>query len=114
MSLCQRSAVLNRTTVRQPQEVLPLFPHASALMIFPLFEPEDILMAARERAYLPPGISRHVVQGRAVKVNFPLEILRDDKTALEAKNETLRQWIQGKMANRQVRYYAEATYHFNE
>jgi hypothetical protein len=114
VAIYQRSAVLHRTTIREPHEVLPLYPQASALMIFPPLQPEDILRAARDGVYLPPGISRHIVQGRAIQVNFPLLILRDEQSTLADKNELLRQWIQHKLSSRQVRYYAEATYQFDE
>jgi hypothetical protein len=33
---------------------------------------------------------------------------------LRDKNEALQSWVQQKLANRQVRYYAEATYQFDE
>jgi hypothetical protein len=110
----QQRAVLHRTTIREPQEVLALYPFASALMMFPPLQPEDILRAAQSGAYLPPGISRHIVQGRAIQVNFPLLILRDEQSSLADKNELLKQWVQHKMSSRQVRYYAEATYQFDE
>jgi hypothetical protein len=114
VELYHRSAILNRTTIQEFDELLPLYPHASALLLFPPLHPQDILTAARDRAYLPPGISRHIVQGRAIQVNFPLLILRDDQVSLDDKNEMLKQWIQHKMSSRQVRYYAEATYQFDE
>ena len=40
--------------------------------------------------------------------------LRDPATPLERKNARLLEWLQTKLANRQVRYYAEATYQFDE
>lgn len=109
-----RNAVLNRTTVRRFEDVLPQYPSASGLMIFPPMVPDDILTAAQHQAYLPPGVTRHIVQGRAIQVNFPLAILRDGATSTDAKNEMLRNWVQKKLANRRVRYYAESTYQFGE
>jgi hypothetical protein len=63
---------------------------------------------------LPPGISRHIIQGRALKVNYPLAVLRDQTISLAEKNEQLSLWIQEKLAKRQVRYYAESSYLFDE
>ncbi|MFN8448408.1 MAG: hypothetical protein U0521_07410 [Anaerolineae bacterium] len=54
------------------------------------------------------------MHGRAIRVNYPLEALRDGTLTLEQKNADLLAWLQSKMANRQVRYYAEATYQFDE
>jgi hypothetical protein len=59
-------------------------------------------------------ISRHIVHGRAIRVNYPLDALCDPNTPLEQKNANLREWMQKKLANRQIRYYAEATYQFDE
>jgi hypothetical protein len=110
----QRNATLNRTPLTEPTEVWKLFPQANALVIFPGYRPNDIIEAARYQAYLPPGISRHIVHGRALQLNYPADVLRDSTESLEAKNEQLSQWLTDKLLNRQVRYYAEATYQFNE
>lgn len=114
VSLYQRNATLQRTASREPSEIFPLYPDAIALVIFPEYTPADILTAARVRAFLPPGVSRHIVHGRAVRVNYPLDRLRDPDTPLRVKNEHLLAWQQDKLARRQVRYYAEATYQFDE
>jgi hypothetical protein len=110
----QQNAKLHRTAVNDPQENWNLFPDGIAMVVFPHYQPADIIAAARYKAYLPPGVSRHIVHGRALSVNYPLVLLRDEHTSIEEKNEALKAWIQNKMANRQVRYYAEATYQFGE
>jgi hypothetical protein len=110
----QRHARLHRTPLSDPAEIYPLFPDADALVTFPLFTPQEIVEASREHAYLPPGISRHIAQGRAINVNYPLAALSDRITPINHKNADLVAWIQHKLANRQVRYYAEATYQFDE
>lgn len=110
----QRSARLHRTATPEPDEIWSLYPDAIALVMFPRCAPADIIAAARFKAYLPPGISRHIVHGRAIRVNYPLDRLRTTTLSLDEKNAQLRRWLQDKLANRQVRYYAEATYQFDE
>lgn len=110
----QQNAVLNRTTMIEPEEVWHLYPEANALIIFPEYTPHDIIEATRHKAYLPPGVSRHIVHGRALQVNYPMHILKDATISLEQKNTDLKAWITEKLVNRQMRYYAEATYQFNE
>lgn len=114
VSVYQSQARLHRTALTEPHEVWQMFPTAVALITFQTYQPADIIAAARERAYLPPGVSRHIMHGRALRVNYPLAVLRDESQSLEAKNAELRVWLQSKLANRQVRYYAEATYQFDE
>lgn len=110
----QKNAALHRTTLTDTGAVGSLYPDAIALVVFPRYEPDDIMQAAKAHAYLPPGISRHIVDGRAIRVNYPLEFLRDPDKDLHEKNEILRRWMQEKLASRQIRYYAEGTYQFDE
>ena len=42
---------------------------------------------------LPTGITRHVIPGRALRVNLPLSVLIDERQTTEAKNEWLRGWM---------------------
>lgn len=114
VGIYQRGAVLQRTALVEPREVFPLHPDGIALVVFPSYTPADIIEAARHHAYLPPGVSRHIVHGRAIRVNYPLARLRDRDLPLRQKNEELLRWMQDKLAQRQVRYYAESTYQFDE
>ncbi|MEO1165439.1 MAG: hypothetical protein AAFV98_16755 [Chloroflexota bacterium] len=114
VSVYQRTATLSRTALTDPTVIWSLYPDAVAVVLFPPYSAEDIITAAREKAFLPPGVSRHIIQGRALKLNFPLNILTDLTMSLEVKNAYLRQWIQRKLTNRAVRYYAESTYQFDE
>lgn len=110
----QQNATLHRTALTEPEDIWPLYPTAVAIIAFPDYQPADIMAAARYNAYLPPGISRHIIHGRALRLNYPLDILRDPNTRLSEKNHQLANWTQNKLENRRVRYYAEATYQFDE
>lgn len=114
VGIYQKNATLYRTAITEPAEVWPLFPDAIGLVIFPHYIPADIIAAARYKAFLPPGISRHIIHGRALRVNYPLAPLRDHFMGLDEKNDRLKTWMQQKLAQRNVRYYAEATYQFDE
>jgi hypothetical protein len=110
----QQNARLYRTAISEPEDIWPLYKDAIALVVFPHYHPADIMAAARYKAYLPPGISRHIVHGRALRVNYPLDALRNDSASLSEKNQALQEWMQHKLSKRQIRYYAEATYQFDE
>jgi hypothetical protein len=114
VAVYQQNARLHRTALTDPAEIWPLYPDANSVVVFPPYTPADIIAAAQQHAFLPPGISRHIVHGRAIRVNYPLDALQDIHTSLEQKNADLLRWMQNKLANRQVRYYAEATYQFDE
>lgn len=112
--LYQRQATLHRTPHADPAAAFADHPDAAGLMLFPRIEPSHIIEAAQQMAYLPPGISRHIINGRAVRLNYPMGAVIDPATPLDEKNAALRQWMQRRFANRAVRYYAEATYQFDE
>lgn len=106
--------VLNRINTDTLSTARQLYPDAVAIVVFPHYEPVEIVVAARDGAYLPPGITRHVIHGRAMRLHYPLAAFRDDGTTLEQKNAELKTWTQERNALKQVRYYAEATFLFDE
>jgi len=94
-------------------ELLDIYPSMAGPMIYPRYEPAEILDLAQHGMEVPPGLTRHIVRGRALRLNYPLERLKAD-TSLEQKNAELKEWVQQKFSERQVRYYAESTYLFDE
>ncbi len=114
VGIYQQRATLHRTALTDPMRIWHLYPDAIALILFPQYQPDDIMQAARYRAFLPPGISRHMIHGRALRLNYPLKTLYDITISLEDKNADLQNWLRERLANRSVRYYAESTYQFDE
>lgn len=85
----------------------------AAVMVFPKYKPDEIIQLALSGAKVPMGITRHIIPGRALRVNLPLEVLESEQS-LKAKNEWLDAWLQEKMKNRNVRYYQEPVFLFDE
>jgi len=106
-------ATLYRTPLTEPGQIWSLFPTGVALVMFRHYQPQDIINAALQAAYLPPGVSRHIIHGRALNLNYPMKRLLS-ALPLETKNEELQDWLRERFAERSVRYYAEATYQFAE
>lgn len=109
----RQRARLNRTASSEPQAIWPLYPNAFSLVLFEEYQPHEIIAGAREGAFLPSGVSRHIISGRALQLHYPMALLREDRD-LASKNRLLENWIQEKFASRQVRFYAESTFYFNE
>jgi hypothetical protein len=114
VAVYQRNAVLHRTALTDSDHVWSHHADGIALVLFPPYRPADVIAAVREDAYIPPGITRHIIHGRALRVNYPLEWLRDTVMSLDEKNRALAQWMEDKVNHRHVRYYAESTYQFDE
>jgi len=83
------------------------------LVIFPAFDKADILLIAARGGRLPAGITRHVIPGRALRVNTPLEFLAAARATAE-KQAHLEATLQQRWLDHGVRYYAESTYLFDE
>lgn len=84
-----------------------------ALVMFRRFAKADILALARDGGRLPAGITRHVIPGRALRLNTPLAWLSgrvDTAAAQAALDAQLRQRWQA----HGVRYYAEPAFLFDE
>ncbi|MFQ3536804.1 MAG: ParB N-terminal domain-containing protein [Aggregatilineales bacterium] len=105
---------LNRINTDSISMARRLYPEAVAIVVFPRYHPAEIMVAARDGIHLPPGISRHIIYGRAMRLNYPLSALAETGETLAEKNAALHRWIQQRMAERRVRYYAEPTYLFDE
>ncbi len=107
-------SAVHRTTLNHGEELWSLFPTGCALIQFTPYTPDEIMRSASKRALLPPGVSRHIIQGRALQLEYPLNIILDTIQPLDEKNHDLNQWIIQKMSQRAVRFYGESVYQFNE
>jgi len=91
-----------------------LYPDAKMVVVFPQYQPNDILLCARDGIHLPPGISRHIIQGRAMRLHYPLEALRDTEKSLDEKNTDLKVWIRERIVQKRMRLYEESMYIFDD
>jgi hypothetical protein len=103
-----------RVTSDSLEEAQGRHPDATAVVVFPHFEPAEIIELATSGARLPAGITRHLIRWRALRLNIPLERLADLGCTIEEKNRWLGEWLKEKMALRQVRFYEEPTVIFDE
>ncbi len=102
-----------RVNTDQLDQHLPYYQNVAGLVVFPRYSPAEIVELARNGARLPAGITRHVIPRRALRLNIPLEKLVEDKP-LQEKNRWLLAWMRNKLANKEIRYYAESTWLFDE
>jgi hypothetical protein len=90
------------------------YPEVTALVVFPHFEPAEVVELAARGESMPAGITRHLIRWRALRINLPLDQLADTTRGVDEKNRWLREWGQEKLAQRQVRFYEEPTVLFDE
>lgn len=111
---CLQCCTVHRTTLTEVHDLLAVYPKAFARVEFTPYTAGEIRTSAYSGTLLPPGVTRHIIHGRALQLEYPLEILRDETIAIETKNEHLQEWIIQKMSQRAVRFYSESIFQFNE
>ena len=104
---------LYRATTDDLNEARQLYPELTGLVIFPNYEAAEVLTLARDGELLPTGLTRHLIQGRALRTNYPLSELASNDS-LEAKNARLQAWLKQKLSSKELRFYGESTYLFDE
>ena len=73
----------------------------------------DVIHCALNQTRLPTGITRHLVSGRALGVDVPLEVLRDERS-LEQKNAWLQDMTLERIRRNKVRVYQEPVIIFDD
>ncbi len=113
VDLYKDRAMMDRTAVTDLAGLADVYPNLCGLMIFPPFEPRKVLWLASRQIHLPAGITRFTISPRALRINYPMDRLRED-APLDEKNEALAKWTRELVARKSVRYYAEHTVLFDE
>jgi len=106
-------AHLDRTSDWSVVRLIGTYADLSGLVIFPRFDIQHVLSLVRAGCLLPTGITRFTISPRALHINYPLDALAED-SPIEEKNAALQGWLQERITKKGVRYYAEATYLFDE
>ena len=104
---------VHRTTEIDLPALMREYADLTAVVIFSAFAPAEIAQVALDGAKLPMGITRHVVAGRALGVDVPLDLLTDAQS-LEAKNAWLNDLILQRLKANKVRLYQEPVFVFDE
>ena len=104
---------LDRTMQTDVSYFKDVYSDLTALFIYPRFEVKFVLDLAGQGHVLPTGLTRFTVSPRALHLNYPLHELSSGKP-LEYKTAYLHHWVQERIKNKNVRYYAEATFLYDE
>jgi len=89
-------------------------PEVRALVVFPRFDPAEVIDLASAGEYLPAGITRHLIRWRALRVNVPVAMCADASKTLDEKNAWVAAWTEERLRKREVRFYEEPTVLYDE
>ncbi len=106
-------ASLDRTNLTDIRPLISIYPDLTALVIFPEMTVREVLEHASRGHILPAGITRFTISPRALHLNYPLHELSSGKQ-IQEKEAYLQKWIQERIKHKNVRYYAEETFLFDE
>ncbi|MFP5332362.1 MAG: NAD(P)-dependent oxidoreductase [Acidimicrobiia bacterium] len=107
------AAVVSRTLERDLAKVATWYPDGVALVEYPQFTVEQVLLAARSGRLLPAGVTRFLIPGRVLRLELPLDMLTGDLD-LDAKNRWLHDYLAEKERHGRIRYYREPVYLLDE
>jgi len=89
-------------------------PEVQALVVFPRFDPAEVIDLASVGEHLPAGITRHLIRWRALRVNLPVSLCEDRTRTLDQKNAWLAAWTSERLTKRELRFYEEPTVLYDE
>ena len=100
---------VSRVTDPTTEAVAWNFPDWSAVVEFPTLTVNDVIKAAVDGDYLPAGITRFIVEGRALRLNVDLGLLRSSATRDE-KQEALDTLLEERAHAGRIRRYEETVF----
>jgi len=113
VDIYKQRASLDRTSEWSVVRLKSTYTDLCGLVIFPKFEVQQVLSLAGRGCLLPTGITRFTVSPRVLHLNYPLEAMQGPGS-IESKNQDLQIFLQQRISQKGIRYYAEATYMFDE
>ena len=96
-----------------PGPVAWSFPDWSVVVEFPTLSLDDVMKAAVSEDLLPAGVTRFLVNERALRLNMPIDLLAVDK-GIEAKQAALDELIEERAREGRVRRYEETVFILDE
>lgn len=97
---------VNRVTHPSIASVAWRFPDWTAIIEFPILSVQDVIASALSGDLLPAGITRFLVDERALRLNIDLDLLSTD-TSIEKKQETLEGILEERANDGRIRRYEE-------
>lgn len=107
------AATVSRNLEHNVRTLGAWYPDMTALVEYPQFTVEQVLLAAGSGRLLPAGVTRFLIPGRVLRLDIPLEMLSAEKT-LEEKSRWLAEYLAEKERKGKIRYYREPVYLLDE
>ncbi len=113
VSVYRGKAEVHRAAAINMPLLIGEYPNLSAVIAFPAYAPSDVVEIALNGSKIPMGVTRHLIPGRALGLNIPIEKF-DDSSSLEEKNAWLDESIRQRLKMNKIRLYQEPVFVFDE
>ena len=113
VSVYRGKADVHRTAAINVPLLIKEYPNLSAVVAFPVYSPQDVVKIALNGSKIPMGVTRHLIAGRALGLNIPLEKF-NDSLSLEEKNKWLDETVSQRLQANKIRLYQEPVFVFDE
>ncbi|EKD87439.1 MAG: hypothetical protein ACD_36C00081G0003 [uncultured bacterium] len=80
-------------------------PEKNVALFFPSFASHEIYALMKKSITLPQGVTRHIVNGRVLNIDYPIKMLHKD-----TPNTEKRKYFENFLKNLQLRFYEESTF----
>lgn len=113
VSIYRGKAEVHRTAAVDMPLLIKEYPNLSAVVAFPVYSPSEVIEIALNGSKIPMGVTRHLIPGRALGLNIPLEKFKPS-ASLEEKNGWLDEMVRQRLKSNKVRLYQEPVFVFDE
>ena len=113
VSVYRGKAEVHRTATINMPLLVKEYASLSAVVAFPTYTPSDVIEIALNGSKIPMGVTRHLIPGRALGLNIPLEKFKA-LSSLEEKNAWLDESIHQRLKVNKIRLYQEPVFVFDE
>ncbi len=104
-TLISRDREVSIESMGQLKEFFQKHKEKNIALFFPSFSAQEIFALMKRGITLPQGITRHIVNGRLLRINYPLEMLKNG-LGLAKKKAFFKEFVE-KLT---VRFYEESTW----
>ncbi len=112
-NLYHHQATMDRVSYTNMEHLGRNYRNFTALVTFARFDREQLADLTDAGLTLPSGITRVLLPKRALRFNLQLDFLRS-RLSTEEKNQWLEETIQQKISDKNIRFYREPTFFFDE
>lgn len=103
--LIERDRQISIESMAQLSEFFGKHKDKNVALFFPSFSSQEIYTLMEKGIILPTGITRHVINGRVLRINYPISMLKK-----EIKEKEKVSFFKKFLQNLNLRFYEESTY----